>query len=415
MVSRPAYLIQLYQRRVLTYIPDYTPEWQVQMGNVGQHYYQWRYTPVPATPTPPPPTPVPGADDTFVHAVGSNLYYGGKPVTLKGTNYWLDSQPGIETWVAWDGPTIRNELDKARQLGVNTVRIGIPYDQLQGLQVVWGQGCDAPGAQCNYVNGPIANEMEQMLQIASGYNMKVIFTLFEWSNKFPQPGTDEYRKQLNYLQGVVAPFANDDRVLGWDLHNEPENYDAWNTNNGPQTVLSWIANIASAVRAIDHRHLLTVGVADYRTLWLGSQGSRLIDIVDFASFHCYDAGSLQAQIDAIQAQTKKPVLLEEMGWPTGPASLSKPAAVYDEATQEFLYKTMLSVVAKSSLVGVLQWTLEDNPLGTAKHYIKPNSSAWFGLVRRDGSFKPAAIDFQDMYKVVPLPSRTTSNLPLTKS
>jgi hypothetical protein len=36
-------LIQVFQRRVLTYIPTNPAGWQVQMGNVGQHYYDWRY------------------------------------------------------------------------------------------------------------------------------------------------------------------------------------------------------------------------------------------------------------------------------------------------------------------------------------------------------------------------------------
>ena len=31
-------------RRVLTYIPDFAPEWRVQQGNVGMHYLEWRYT-----------------------------------------------------------------------------------------------------------------------------------------------------------------------------------------------------------------------------------------------------------------------------------------------------------------------------------------------------------------------------------
>jgi hypothetical protein len=35
-------LIQAYQRRVLTYVPDFPPAWQVQQGNVGQHYLEWR-------------------------------------------------------------------------------------------------------------------------------------------------------------------------------------------------------------------------------------------------------------------------------------------------------------------------------------------------------------------------------------
>ncbi len=60
-------LVQLFQRRVLTYNPALAVGKRVEMGNVGQHYYQWRYvesngTPTPTTTpttttTPPPATP----------------------------------------------------------------------------------------------------------------------------------------------------------------------------------------------------------------------------------------------------------------------------------------------------------------------------------------------------------------------
>lgn len=36
-------MVQLFERRVLTYTPRNAPDWQVEMGNVGQHYFQWRY------------------------------------------------------------------------------------------------------------------------------------------------------------------------------------------------------------------------------------------------------------------------------------------------------------------------------------------------------------------------------------
>jgi phosphate/phosphite/phosphonate ABC transporter binding protein len=36
-------LIQLFERRVLTYVPSFDAQWQVQMGNIGAHYYDWRY------------------------------------------------------------------------------------------------------------------------------------------------------------------------------------------------------------------------------------------------------------------------------------------------------------------------------------------------------------------------------------
>jgi hypothetical protein len=70
-------LIQAYERRVITYVPNGVPGFKVQVGNIGQHYYDWRYknagrpsgtqgtpgvpTPgrtVTAGPTAPPPTAV---------------------------------------------------------------------------------------------------------------------------------------------------------------------------------------------------------------------------------------------------------------------------------------------------------------------------------------------------------------------
>jgi hypothetical protein len=36
-------LFQAFERRLLTYNPANPPRWQVEMGNVGQHYFFWRY------------------------------------------------------------------------------------------------------------------------------------------------------------------------------------------------------------------------------------------------------------------------------------------------------------------------------------------------------------------------------------
>lgn len=41
--KRETLLVQLFERRTLTYNPSNPPETQVEMGNVGRHYYQWRY------------------------------------------------------------------------------------------------------------------------------------------------------------------------------------------------------------------------------------------------------------------------------------------------------------------------------------------------------------------------------------
>ncbi len=36
-------LVQPFERRVLTYTPSNPAAWQVEMGNIGQHYFRWRY------------------------------------------------------------------------------------------------------------------------------------------------------------------------------------------------------------------------------------------------------------------------------------------------------------------------------------------------------------------------------------
>ncbi|NWJ96184.1 MAG: peptidase C39 family protein [Chloroflexi bacterium] len=36
-------LVQLFERRVLTYNPANSLQWRVEMGNIGQHYFRWRY------------------------------------------------------------------------------------------------------------------------------------------------------------------------------------------------------------------------------------------------------------------------------------------------------------------------------------------------------------------------------------
>lgn len=58
---------QGYQRRGLTYDPQNPPGFQVEMGNIGQHYYDWKYRSVgvvTSTPTPTPPTTTPTAQPT---------------------------------------------------------------------------------------------------------------------------------------------------------------------------------------------------------------------------------------------------------------------------------------------------------------------------------------------------------------
>jgi len=58
-------LVQVFERRVLTFTPTNPPGWQIEAGNVGLHYYQWRYVQLGLTPAlapnPPQNPPSPAA------------------------------------------------------------------------------------------------------------------------------------------------------------------------------------------------------------------------------------------------------------------------------------------------------------------------------------------------------------------
>jgi hypothetical protein len=44
-------LVQAFERRILTFVPNAPAGWQVEAGNVGRHYYEWRYGTVPTLTT----------------------------------------------------------------------------------------------------------------------------------------------------------------------------------------------------------------------------------------------------------------------------------------------------------------------------------------------------------------------------
>jgi plastocyanin len=85
-------LIQAFERRVMTFTPGNQAGWQVEMGNIGRHYFTWRYgTPVPnptptatrtATPSPTAtPTATPGPTTAQISII--NLSFQPATITIR--------------------------------------------------------------------------------------------------------------------------------------------------------------------------------------------------------------------------------------------------------------------------------------------------------------------------------------------
>jgi hypothetical protein len=98
-------LVQVFERRVLTYTPSNPDGWKVEAGNVGQHYYTWRYQqlgktvtndPNPPAPwSPPPPQQQQGDHVTYTASVSNPNPTDNSTVTVSGT-FKNNGQPVAE-------------------------------------------------------------------------------------------------------------------------------------------------------------------------------------------------------------------------------------------------------------------------------------------------------------------------------
>ena len=335
----------------------------------------------------------------FIRSDGTNLLLDNQPVLLKGFNYYPRDNAWSYMWTQWDAHQVQTELAKAAILGSNTLRVLVPY----------GNGYGWNNDKTGQVNPQYLNELSQFVQLAGNFKMRVILTLFDFYGTFPAAGSSEEQANLNYLQTIVTTFAGDDRVLAWDLHNEPDNYDTWKILHQPNVVIDWMARMAAAVRHFDPNHLLTFDTGDYQNLWLSDgQGRTLAGLSDFVSLHSYNSEDFGNEFYHLREHTHSPILLEETGWPTGPI-FGDPN--FTEDKQQKVYELAVNTVKQTSLVGLLGWTLSDFvPLGIIN---VDDFQNYYGVIRRNGTLKPAGVTFRDSLNVAPLPSTVTSNLLLT--
>ena len=167
----------------------------------------------------------------------ANAWYEKQP-WLVGSNYNpADAINEMEMWQkeTFNPTLIDKELGLAEGIGMNTMRVFL-QDQ------VWLADPDG-----------MKSRMDQFLTIAAKHRIKPLFVLFDscWEpnphlgpQHPPIPGVHNsgwvqspglarlddpsvYPELKKYVQGVVGAFANDNRILLWDVWNEPDN-----TNGG---------------------------------------------------------------------------------------------------------------------------------------------------------------------------------------
>lgn len=256
---------------------------------------------------------------------------------LVGTNFITSSAINqLEFWQeqTFDSKLIDKELELSASIGMNTHRVFL-HDLL------WKQ--DSLG---------FINRIDKYLTLSEKHGIKTLLVFFDgvWhpqpklgkqmepipyvhnSGWVQSPGARILHDSLShnelesYIKGVVSHFANDSRVLGWDLYNEPgqmgiashniskeraielykkigieitdDNYSTYNLNkidskeNKHINTLSLLKKTVKWVRKINPSQPITIGIYDWDKWWddknnLSDLNKFIINNSDIISFHSY--------------------------------------------------------------------------------------------------------------------------------
>jgi len=213
----------------------------------------------------------------------------------------------LEMWQedTFDPETIDRELGWAADMGMNTMRVylhDLPYEQ------------DSTG---------FIDRIDQFLKISEKHHIKPLLVFFDscW-DPFPEAGkqrapkphvhnsgwvqspgqyalkdSTQYPRLERYVKGVVSHFAEDDRILGWDIWNEPDNmtgpsYEAVEIKDKVDYVIPLLDKAFKWARSVNPSQPLTSGI------WGGGDWSSheqlkpieklQIENSDIISFHHYE-------------------------------------------------------------------------------------------------------------------------------
>jgi Cellulase (glycosyl hydrolase family 5) len=226
---------------------------------------------------------------------------------LVGSNFLpADAINQLEMWQAdtFDPQEIDRELGWAQGLGMNTMRVFL-HDLL------WQQ--DSVGFK---------KRIDTFLTVAAKHHIRPLFVLFDSClDPFPKlgpqhppipgvhnsgwvqsPGARALEDPVQeprlraYVQGVVGAFADDSRILGWDVWNEPSNtngsaYGRMEPKDKQDRVRNLLPKAFEWARSVNPSQPLTSG------LWEGDWSSpEKLDLIariqfeqsDVISFHNYN-------------------------------------------------------------------------------------------------------------------------------
>lgn len=237
----------------------------------------------------------------------------------------------LEMWQpeTFDPMTIDRELGWAEGLGFNTVRVFLHH-------LLWEQ--DPQG---------FLHRLEQFLALADRHQIGTMFVLFDavWDpypllgkQRDPRPGvhnsgwvqspgydvlkdTSKYDALQGYVQGIIGHFANDSRVVIWDLFNEPDNINFASYNDNSYGVekaeLSMLLLKKTITWARQMNPIQPLTAAPWKEYDWNDHGklspldNYMFTHSDVITFHCYEnKEGIEKRINALK-QFNRPILVTE--------------------------------------------------------------------------------------------------------
>lgn len=220
----------------------------------------------------------------------------------------------LEMWQAetFDPNTIDKELGWAKNIGFNTMRVYLH-------SIAWQK--DPSGFK---------NRVGQYLSIAHKHGIKTIFVFFDdcwnkegFAGKQPEPKTgihnsgwvqdpgDPMSKNPanfpaleKYVKDVMTHFKTDERILFWDLYNEPGNSGKLNTS------FPLLKNVITWARSVEPMQPISIGLWAWNFHALNAMQAVNSDII---TYHNYEEPDLHKRtIDMLKAFGRPIICTEYM-------------------------------------------------------------------------------------------------------
>ncbi len=241
----------------------------------------------------------------------------------------------VDAWRLYDGAQFRAEVALARQVHANCIRLWIEY-------AAWKTDPEKITARF----------MDAVAGIAEN-GMKVMPCLFNhWHDRkldyLGTPPNGDWKAHMEYVKTIVTPLINDDRIMIWDLCNEP------GSRERTTQEYKWLTEIAATVRGCGARQPITIGTMS------GTNITNFAPLVDVLNGHPYahHREGLKVLIDSFTAMSKaegKPFLVNE----TIPGALDDLA----RAEEARFYTQMLADAG----FGWMGWVIrEGKAIGTSR-------------------------------------------------